>query len=72
MVVDSSMQVIVADCLNERVVLLTPELRLERVLLTSLGGQLRRIYLNTQTGILFVGRWYSSDSAIAAYRIQNK
>jgi hypothetical protein len=53
--------VIVADGLNERVVVLNEDLKLKRVLMTSLGQQPMRLCLSKSTGIMFIKCYYSSD-----------
>ena len=53
--------VIVADGHNERIVVLTEDLQLKRVLINSLDAQPHRLCFSQQTGVLFVGCSYSNE-----------
>jgi hypothetical protein len=50
--------VIVADYCNKRVVVLKSDLKLKRVLMTSLGRQAMRLCLSKSTGLMFI-KYYS-------------
>jgi 6-phosphogluconolactonase (cycloisomerase 2 family) len=54
--------VIVADLLNERIVVLNEDLQLKRVLINSSHGQQpMRLCLSQRTGLLFIAMYQSSD-----------
>jgi hypothetical protein len=59
--------VIVADRRNERVVVLNEDLKLKRVLMTSLGQQPMRLCLSKSTGIMFIN--YFNSSVIDIYKV---
>ena len=53
--------VIVADGRNERIVVLTEDLQLKRVLISSLDAQPERLYFSQQTGVLFIAFFSSHE-----------
>jgi hypothetical protein len=61
MALDDNNHVIVADRLNERVVVLKSDLQLKRVLIPSLDRQPMRLCLSKSTGLLFIRYLNSSD-----------
>lgn len=67
---DDSSHVIVADLLNERVVILNPDLRLKRVLVQPLTGQPIRMCIGKESGLLFVAFNCSAD--IGAFKVRRK
>jgi hypothetical protein len=67
-VLDGKAHTIVADQLNERVIVLSSELQLKRILMMSLEGQPFRLCFIKDAGLLFVAYWYSTT--VDAYRIQ--
>jgi hypothetical protein len=64
---DDNDHVIVADFLNERVVVLKSDLKLKRVLLSSSNEKPLRLCLSKSTGLLFISFLYSNN--ISVYRV---
>ena len=61
LLLDANNHVIVADQINERIVLLKPDLQLKRILIPKLLEQPFRICLNKESGLLFIVCYYSRE-----------
>ena len=67
LLIDDNNHVIVADCRNERVVLLKSNLQLKRVLIPTLDQQPVRLCLSKSTGLMFIK--YINWSNIEIYQV---
>lgn len=70
MALDDEGNLLVADCRNGRVLILSPDLTLKRILLSRCVGQPARMCLSESTGLLFVAGKLSSN--IDIYVVQDK
>jgi hypothetical protein len=70
MALDDEGNLLVADCHDERVLLLSPDLTSSRILLSPSVGQPAKLCLSESTGLLFVACKFNSD--IDIYKVQDK